>query len=92
MFSFCQQEYLQHILKISNNLRRVKGDLWEARSQWSGIGHALVLPDSTIHSTHMPNDGKAMIQDLLKTLDDQTISHRDIANEILILLCLLICL
>ena len=88
---------MQRILKINSDLRQVKQALWEARSQWKDIGHALDISDGTIRSIHEPSDGESLhqiltiwmqsgtatIQDLLMALEDATVGRKDIVNEIL---------
>ena len=84
------------VLEINTHLLPVKRDIWEARAQWRDIGRALGLTEGAIQSIHEPNDGESLhkvlahwiqsgtatMPDLLRALEDVTVSRRDIANEI----------
>ena len=82
---------------MDKHLRHVKRAVWEARTQWKNIGRSLPgLSEGTIQSIHEANDGeclhqvllrwmktgRATINDLLEALEDPTVDHRDIANNI----------
>ena len=75
----------------------VKHVVWGARAQWKNIGRSLPgLSEGAIQSINEPHDGeclhmvlslwmktdRATINDLLKALEDITVGHRDIADEI----------
>ena len=83
-------------LEIDTHLQSVYIAVYEARSKWRNIGRSLKVSEGTIASIHHSDDGEclhavltswiqtgnAVIQDLLRALENRTVSRHDIAKEI----------
>ena len=81
------------VLGIDTHLQSVYTAVYEARSKWRNIGRSLKVSEDTIASIHHLDDGEclhavltswiqtgnAVIQDLLRALENKTVGREDIA-------------